>query len=592
MDRVTYAVDFESYYDKRCSIKVLGPLGYFSHPDFDAYLVSVVGDNGFVFVGHPKEFDWSILRDQIVLCHNASFDETLYLFGVVKGWWVRVDYYEWHCTADMVAYCGHPRSLKNAAKEVLGISLDKGTRDNMRGQHWGEMDDKFKEEVLEYATLDSEYCLQLWDALKNKWPQFERDISRMNRVCSQRGLPIDVHLLKEQKDLISTQLWDLEQSIPWIEHAPILSRKAFNVECRKANVEPPDSLALTNKEANEWIKKHGKKYVWIEAVRNFRRVNSVKRKLESFENATLSDHRFYGNIMYFGASATGRFSGSGGNLNLQNLPRGDMFGCNLRNLIKAPEGKKLVVADLSQIEVRTLCWLAGDKTILEEIRNSDDIYETFAITFKEWSKDKGELKLVDPATRHKQKTMVLGCGYGVGFSKFASISGMTEDEAKKAVNLYRRSMSTVVDLWKKYGSMLNTSCKKQLDFEIQLPSGRSLKYGKIIEEFEDDRKTRVNYIAMVVKNAARRPVKLYGGLLAENASQALARDVFSDCMLRMEQEGLKIVCHVHDEVLIECDAEEADEVLTKTLDIMKTPPKWIPDLPLDAEGKIVERYEK
>lgn len=50
------------------------------------------------------------------------------------------------------------------------------------------MDDKFKEEVLEYATLDSEYCLQLWDALKNKWPQFERDISRMNRVCSQRGL--------------------------------------------------------------------------------------------------------------------------------------------------------------------------------------------------------------------------------------------------------------------------------------------------------------------------------------------------------------------------------------------------------------------
>lgn len=66
--------------------------------------------------------------------------------------------------------------------------------------------------------------------------------------------------------------------------------------------------------------------MWIEAVRNFRRVNSVKRKLESFENATLSDHRFYGNIMYFGASATGRFSGSGGNLNLQNLPRGICSG--------------------------------------------------------------------------------------------------------------------------------------------------------------------------------------------------------------------------------------------------------------------------
>ena len=55
----TYALDFESYYDKDCSISVLGPLGYFSHPDFDAYMVSVVGDDGYVYVGHPKDFDWS-----------------------------------------------------------------------------------------------------------------------------------------------------------------------------------------------------------------------------------------------------------------------------------------------------------------------------------------------------------------------------------------------------------------------------------------------------------------------------------------------------------------------------------------------------
>ena len=44
---VTYALDFETYYDKECSIKTLGPLGYFSHPNFDAYMVSVVGDDGY-----------------------------------------------------------------------------------------------------------------------------------------------------------------------------------------------------------------------------------------------------------------------------------------------------------------------------------------------------------------------------------------------------------------------------------------------------------------------------------------------------------------------------------------------------------------
>ena len=54
IDRITYAVDFETYYDKNCSIKTLGTLGYFSHPDFDAYMVSVVGDEGTNFVGDPK----------------------------------------------------------------------------------------------------------------------------------------------------------------------------------------------------------------------------------------------------------------------------------------------------------------------------------------------------------------------------------------------------------------------------------------------------------------------------------------------------------------------------------------------------------
>jgi DNA polymerase I-like protein with 3'-5' exonuclease and polymerase domains len=592
MNRNTYAVDFESYYDKRCSIKVLGPLGYFSHPDFDAYLVSVVGDDGFEFVGHPKDFDWSMLKDQIVLSHNASFDETLYLFGVDKGWWGGVECYEWHCTADMAAYCGHPRSLKNASKEVLGVDIDKGTRDNMRGKQWDLMDMVLKAEVLEYAMLDSEYCLQLWQALNGKWPEFERKISRFNRRCSQKGLPIDLDLLKKQKESISKQLFDLENSIPWIDHAPLLSRKAFNEECRKAGVVPPESLALTSTEANDWIKEHGKKYVWIEAVRNFRRVNSVKRKLESFEYASMSDKRFYGNIMYFGASVTGRFSGSGGNLNLQNLPRGDLFGCNLRNLIKAPKGKKLVVADLSQIEVRTLCWLAGAEDMLEDIRKSDDIYEAFAITFGEWSEDKGELKSQNPALRHKVKTMVLGCGYGVGYKKFASISGMSENEAKEAVNLYRNHMYRVVRLWKKYGNMLPVAFTCDTLFEIKLPSGRAIKYGLIKQDPKVDDEEKFDFTARVVKNAARRPVKLYGGLLAENASQALARDVFSDAMLRMDEEGLNVICHVHDEVIIECGEDEADEVLDKALNIMKTPPKWIPDLPLDAEGKVVKRYEK
>jgi hypothetical protein len=90
----TYAVDFETYYDKECSVRVYGPRGYFSHPKFDAYMVSVVSDTGYEFCGHPKDFDWTLLEDQRVLSHNAFFDESLYIYGVSKNWWPLVAYKE------------------------------------------------------------------------------------------------------------------------------------------------------------------------------------------------------------------------------------------------------------------------------------------------------------------------------------------------------------------------------------------------------------------------------------------------------------------------------------------------------------------
>jgi DNA polymerase I-like protein with 3'-5' exonuclease and polymerase domains len=213
----TFAVDFETYYDKNCSITTLGTLGYFSHPDFDAYMVSVVGDEGTYWVGHPKSFEWSVLNDQIVLSHNASFDETLYLFGVKKGWWDECKPAEWYCTADLAAYCGLPRSLKGSSSELFNLEVSKETRNNMMGKRWEDMDEDFRREVEEYALKDSDLCLDLWKELRNKWPSVEREISFVNRKCVQKGIPIDVDLLKEQQEKVSQHLFDAENSIPWIE---------------------------------------------------------------------------------------------------------------------------------------------------------------------------------------------------------------------------------------------------------------------------------------------------------------------------------------------------------------------------------------
>lgn len=585
----TIAIDFESYYDKECSVRILGLLGYFSHPEFDAYRVSAVGDDGTNFVGCPKEdFDWSIIEGNLILSHNAQFDETLYLYGVDQGWWKKFDYADWVCTADLAAYCGLPRSLKGATTTLYNLEVDKSTRDNMSGKRWEGMTKEFQDEVDEYALKDSELCLKLWQDLEGDWPQQERDISLANRRCVQRGIPIDTELLKESLITINEKLFEAENSIPWIDDKPILSRKAFNEECKKEGLIPPASLALTDEDANKWIKEHEGKYEWISAVRNYRRINSLKRKLESFEYATMGDQRYYGGILYHGAH-TGRFSGSGGNLNLQNLPRGEMFGVNLRSLISPKKGKKLVVVDLSQIEVRTLCWLAEDQVSLEEIKQSADIYEAFAIRFDKWDKSKGVLKDEDPSLRHLVKTMVLGCGYSVSAKKFALISNMDEEEAVKAVHLYRTKMKRVVSLWNKLQRQLHVAYSLGTDFVVDLPSGRSLNYGVIQNQLQFGRR---NYMAMIAKGIKKIPVKLYGGLLTENASQALARDIFSDIIIRLEKRGLGIIFHVHDEVVVEVDENEAEGTLELIIQEMRTPPEWIPDIPLDAEGKILDKYEK
>ena len=585
---ITYALDWESYYDKQCSITTLGPRGYFSHPNFDAYMVSVVGDDGTKFRGVPTDFDWSLLNGNRILSHNASFDQHLYNFGVENKWWPSVDFAEWHCTADMVAYLGLPRSLKNASAVVLGITVDKSTRDNMSGKKWSSMTEEFQKEVIEYAIKDSEYCLELWQRLSDKWPERERRISLVNRLPVFNGIPIDTDLLHKSIAGINQTLFNTEESIPWVGEKPVLSRIAFNDECRKNGLEPPASLALDSDEANEFSDTNSDQYPWINAVRNYRRINSLKRKLESFDKATMDDGRFYGGLMYFGAH-TGRFSGSGGNLNLQNLPRGEMFGADLRSLIAPAKGNRLLAVDLSQIEVRTLCWLADDKETMAEIAASDDIYQAFAIRFGLWDKSKGSMREIDPKTRHMVKAIVLGCGYGCGPEKFSMISKMNLTEAEGAVNLYRTKMKKVVGLWRTYNENMGLSKQQEDEFSIQLPSGRSLNYGHLQAV---PHKGRIQYVAMMNKHSKKMPVKVYGGLLAENASQALARDIFCDMLCRIHDAGLKIIFHVHDEVVLEVPEESANVDLQRVIEIMSTPPEWVPDIPLAAEGSILAKYTK
>ena len=584
----TFAADWESYYDKECSVSTLGPKAYFSHPSFDAYLMTVVGDDGFSFVGHPQDFNFELFRNNRVVMHNASFDFALYRFGVEQGWYPDVPF-ECHCTADLAAYFGLPRSLKEASASLFQIEVSKTTRDNMLGKRWESMTPEFQEQVKEYALKDAELCLKIWQELGAEWPERERQISSLNRQIGMRGLPIDEELLRRNLEGIKARLFEAEQAIPWIEDKTPLSRTAINEECRKNGIEPPSSWAKDSEEADKWFALHGAKHLWARAVQDYRRINAFEKKLEAFSRGTLAGGRYYGGFMYFGANPTGRFSGSGGNLNLQNLPKEEMFGVEFRPLIKAKPGHKLLIADLSQIEVRTLSWLAGDQQALDLIRDSEDVYHAFGVLLGLHDPANGQLKDYSKALRQKVKGVGLGLGYGMAAARFSAVSGMGLEDAEEMVRVYRAKMRKVVQYWKTLEKDLGMCHQLGVPFEITLPSGRAMRYGRIKRMKS---KFGFQFIAKVSRFGKTRDMNVFGGHLAENASQALARDVFADMMLRVEAAGIPIIMHVHDECVAEVPEAQAEELLAKMLAIMHTPPDWIPDLPVAAEGTINDFYSK
>ena len=88
-------------------------------------------------------------------------------------------------------------------------------------------------------------------------------------------------------------------------------------------------------------------------------------------------------------------------------------------------------------------------------------------------------------------------------------------------------------------------------------------------------------------------VKTYGARLTENIVQALARIVIVEQMLEVQRlPEVQVVLQVHDEIISIASNVGADETLDKILAIMKTPPSWCSDLPLDAEGGYSQRYDK
>lgn len=383
----TWAIDFETFYAKDYSLRDIPTWSYVYDPRFDAYMVSIAGPGGFVWVGPPAKFDWGLLNGQLVVAHNLGFDglvlKRLQELGVVP----EIHPAEMHCTADMAAYFKLPRALKDIAEFVFKLQdvakTGRAVRDRMKGMPTDRlMDDP---EVMKYAANDALLCRRLWLEWSENWPEVERKVSRYAREGGWRGVKIDMAYVDDCVVRLQERMFETAKAIPWDwdpEKTPLARKKMIEqarqevVEERELTAEEeklvlesggyddpeiatvelnrlwfgdepprtypcrvalnangpwklvkymwyPASFAKNDEDCEAWEEEYGDKYPWIGAVRDWRRYNMLLQKFQHLQKFTSPDGRYRVQLKYFGGH-TGRWSGAGF-FNVQNLPRGEMF---------------------------------------------------------------------------------------------------------------------------------------------------------------------------------------------------------------------------------------------------------------------------
>jgi hypothetical protein len=585
---ITYDFDYETYYDRDFSVKTLGNWMYTHDERFDAYLLTVEGDNGYEWAGNPKEFDWERFNGQIGVAHNAGFDfavtERLKELGIAPAFtWA-----ELYDTADLAAYLGYPRSLASASFHLLGVSLSKEIRDKAKGKHWNEMTPEFQKQMLAYGKNDSKIGLRLWKEHGHKMPQWERELSRLTREMCWRGVPTDPAKVKAAITNLETRLITARSLIPWVKdnpEAPVLSLKQAGLEARKHGVAPPKSFAKDSEEFAEWVTQYGEKFPWARGLGEYRSVNMLLQKLITLKERTDSSGVFRYGLKYFGAH-TGRDSGDSG-FNPQNLARKPMFGVDVRGcVITAPKGYILGIADEAAIQPKIVTLFSKDKEILDLLHKGQDIYEAQARISHGYTNPE-PLKESDPDFRKHMKVELLGCMFGAGAAKVQIIAkqqvglDISFSEAEKIVNTFRKR-KFIPNLWKHLESQIAKSAPG--DWELELPSGRIMNYRNV--------RSFGNTSAEIPRLGKMLRVKLWGGTLCENLAQAVERDIVMWHVLQIVSAGFQILLRAHDELVLLLKESEAETKLAEALAIMSQPPPWLKEFPAGAEGQLSKSYKK
>jgi DNA polymerase len=581
-----------------------------------------------------------------VLAHNAQFDVSIlsWKYGVTPAFIFD--------TLSMARALRGVEVGNSLARLATDFGLPEKGRAVHSTDGLRELDTKIESELAEYCKHDVALCEAIFERLVKGYPASElRLIDMTLKMYTEPVLLLDklmlVNALEEEKEKREELLKRLD-----VTDKTLASNKLFAELLRTLNVEPPTKKkkpTVKTPEPKGVNFAFAKTDAMFQAMLNgdnedVAALCEARLKVKSTTERTRAQ-RFLEisqrgplpvPLSYYGA-LSGRWTASKGSaINMQNLKRGSF----LRKAIMAPDGCQLVVGDLSQIEPRVLAWLADYAEMLDIFRSGADPYAAFGA---QMFNIPGMTKDSHPDLRQSAKSALLGCGYGLGWASFAqqlmvgflgappvrydkefarklgvdkayvdkfldwedNVVKMleiphtcTDKEllihcvaAKKIIDIYRNTAHPVVSFWEMCSGLIDTALAQGREFrykclvfrkgEIELPNGMKLLYPDLRQVKDDKGRSQWVY--------GPDATKLYAGKITNNVTQAVARIVMTDGMLRVSKR-YPVKGTVHDELIAVVPNAEVADAKTWVLAQMTMEPRYLPGIPLNADGGAHRRY--
>ena len=558
---------------------------------------------------------------------NAAFELAIWNHIMAPRYnWPKIKASQCRCTMMMAGAMSLPLGLDRCASAMsLDISKDKQGYSLMLRMAkprkvnpltWWDVPARL-EKLHNYCKQDVEVERKLAGKLRPLTDK-EQALWVLDQKINNRGVPVDLTSVNTLIDWCKQERTRLNNEMVRVSNGQVTSCADLVNLKRFANLA---SVAKESLDEAIDIKKGATREALI-LRRDFAKTST--KKLDSFKVGTMNDHRMRGIFQFYGAVSTGRWSGR--RVQPQNFPRptcsqkeierriddGDMSSLQdvsdcLRGMIAANKGAELVCADFSAIEARALAWLAGEDKVIDAFIEGRDLYkiaaaDIYGVKYEEVTKDQ----------RQVGKVAILALGYQGAkgaFNAMASGYGVKLQDAQveKIVAAWREANQNIVNWWYdldraaqraithvgdkvKVGRTIFQYHHRHLWMKI--PSGRLMCFPLAKIKTIDKPWGKGKAITYMGENTYTHKVErlsTYGGKIAENITQAIARDLLAEALVRVETAGYKVCMHVHDELV--AHLHEGGGV-KEFENIMAEVPAWADGLPLAAEGWQGRRYRK